>query len=121
MRSINPRTGTEMTPSETIIYNELCRAAEAGEPCPLNLDLEMMIGCSSASGPPTIVKRLEERGLIVVVRYQRFRQVKICATGKWTMKAPNQQTTSNHVPRGHGAGSRAGGGKVPVRRGALPR
>ncbi|KPH67547.1 hypothetical protein [Novosphingobium sp. ST904] len=118
MRSINPRTGTEMTPNETIIYNELVRAAEAGEPCPLNLDLEMMIGCSSSSGAPTVVKRLEQRGLIVVIRYQRFRQVKICATGRWTMKAPNQQTTSKHVPRGCGAGSRSGG-KVRVSRGAL--
>ena len=118
MRSINPRTGAAMTPNETIIYNELCRAAEAGEPCPLNLDLEMLIGCSSSSGAPTVVKWLEDRGMIIVIRYQRFRQVKICATGKWTMKAPNQQTTSKHVPRGCGAGSRAGG-KVRVRRGAV--
>lgn len=118
MRSINPRTGTEMTPSETIIYDELCRAAAASEPCPLNLDLEMMIGCESSSGPPTIIKRLEDRGLIVVIRYQRFRQVKICATGEWTMKAPNQQTTSKHVPRGCGAGSR-GGGRVRIARGAV--
>lgn len=118
MRSINPRTGTEMTPSETIVYDELCRAAEAGEPCPLNLDLEMMIGCSSSSGAPTAVKRLEERGLIRVIRFQQFRRVQICATGQWTMKAPNQQTTSHHVPRGCGAGSRAGG-KVAVRKGAV--
>ena len=118
MRSINPRTGVEMTPNETIIYNELCRAAAAGEPCPLNLDLEMMIGCSSSSGAPTVVKRLEQRGLIEVVRWQRFRRVRICATGQWTMKAPNQQTTSKHVPRGCGAGSRSGG-KVRVSRGAV--
>lgn len=118
MRSINPRTRTEMTPNETIIYDELCRAAEAGEPCPTNLDLEMMIGCSSSSGAPTVVKRLEERGLIEVIRFQRFRRVQICETGRWTRKAPNQQTTNSHVPRGCGAGSRSNG-KVPVRRGTV--
>lgn len=118
MRSINPRTGTEMTPNETIIYDELCRAAEAREACPLNLDLEMMIGCGSSSTAPNIVRRLERRGLIEVIRFQRFRQVLICATGKRTMKAPNQQTTSQHVPRGFGAGSRAGG-KVRINRGAV--
>ncbi|WP_231957948.1 hypothetical protein [Novosphingobium resinovorum] len=118
MRSINPRTGTEMTPNETIIYDELCRVAEAGEACPNYLDLNELIGAESSSTSPSIVKRLEDRGLITVIRFQRFRQVKICATGHWTMKAPNQKTTSAHVPRGCGAGSRAGG-KVRVSRGAI--
>jgi len=116
MRSINPRIGVEMTPNETIIYDALCEAAEAKRPCPLNLDLEMMIGCESASTAPSIVRRLEQRGLIEVIRFQRFRTVKIVATGEWTRKAANQQTTSPHVPRGCGAGSRSGG-RVAVRRG----
>lgn len=118
MRSINPRTGTEMTPSETIIYDELCRVAGAGLPCPNYLDLNELIGAESSSTSPSIVKRLEQRGVIEVIRWQRFRRVKICATGEWTMKAPNQKTTSEHVPRGCGAGSRAGG-KVRVSRGAV--
>lgn len=117
MRSLNPRTGVEMTPNETIIYDALCEAAGAKRPCPTNLDLEMLIGCESASTAPGVVRRLEQRGLIEVVRFQRFRTVKICATGDWTMKAANQQTTSPHVPRGCGAGSRSGG-RVLVRRGA---
>lgn len=116
MRSLNPRTGQEMSPTETIIYDALCEAAANKRPCPLNLDLEMLIGCESSSTAPSIVRRLQARGLIEVVRFQRFRTVKICATGEWTMKAPNQQTTSAHVPRGCGAGSRAAG-RVPVRRG----
>jgi hypothetical protein len=115
MRSLNPRTGHEMTPNETIIYDALCEAARGKNPCPTNLDLEMLIGCASGSTSPTIVRRLEQRGFIEVIRWQRFRTVKICATGDWTMKAPNQQTTSPHVPRG--AGSRSCG-KVAVRRGA---
>ncbi|KQM18392.1 hypothetical protein [Novosphingobium sp. Leaf2] len=114
MRSLNPRTGQEMSPSETIIYDALCEAARDKMPCPSNLDLEMMIGCNSSSVAPTIVARLEARGLIEVLRWQRFRTVKICATGEWTMKASNHQTTSAHVPRGCGAGSRSGG-KVLVR------
>lgn len=116
MRSLNPRTGQEMSPNETIIYNALVDAAATKMGCPTNLDLEMLIGCDSASTAPGIVKRLEQRGLIEVIRWQRFRIVKICATGDWTMKAPNQQTTSPHVPRG--AGSRSCG-KVAVRRGGL--
>ncbi|EJU14947.1 hypothetical protein LH128_01187 [Sphingomonas sp. LH128] len=119
MRSINPRTGTEMSPFETIVYDALCRAAAAGEPCPLNLDLEMLLGCESASVPPMVVRRLEARGLIEVIRFQRFRRVKICATGEWTKKASNQHTSKSHVPRGCGAGSRPKGTKVPVRRGAI--
>jgi hypothetical protein len=114
MRSLNPRTGVEMTPNETIIYDALTDAALAKRPCPTNLDLEMMIGCESSSTAPSIVRRLEQRGLIEVRRWQRFRTVKICATGDWTMKAANQQTTMDHVPRGCGAGSRAGG-RVIVR------
>lgn len=116
MRSLNPRTGQEMSPTETIIYDALCEAAANKRPCPTNLDLEMMIGCESSSTAPSIVRRLQERGLIEVLRWQRFRTVRISATGQWTMKAPNQQTTSPHVPRGCGAGSRTKGGRVAVRR-----
>jgi hypothetical protein len=119
MRSLNPRTGTEMSPNETIIYDALCDAAARSLPCPNYLDLNELIGAESSSTSPGIVKRLEQRGLIQVVRWQRFRTVMICATGDWTMKATNQQTTSPHVPRGCGAGSRAAGGKVAVRRGGL--
>ena len=100
MRSLNPRVGIEMTPNETIVYDALCEAAEAKRPCPTNLDLEMLLGCDSTSTAPMTVKRLEARGLIEVVRWQRFRTVKICATGEETMKAPNQRTNSPHVPRG---------------------
>ncbi|WP_067736240.1 hypothetical protein [Novosphingobium naphthalenivorans] len=114
MRTTNPRAHLPMTPAETVVYGELCRAADAGEPCPLNLDLEMLIGCSSGSTAPMAVKRLEQRGLVKVIRFQRFRRVQICASGKWTAKAPSQHTTALHVPRGCGAGSRSSG-KVVVR------
>lgn len=100
MRSLNPRTGVEMTPNETIIYDALCKAAREGRVCPNYLDFNELIGAESSSTSPAIVKRLEERGLIRVRRFQRFREVQIIATGEWTMKSPNQQTSSPHVPRG---------------------
>ena len=118
MRTTNPRAHVPMTPTETIVFEELRRAADAGEPCPLNLDLEMLIGCSSGSTAPMTVKRLEQRGLVKVIRFQRFRRVQICATGKWTAKAPGQHTTRAHAPRGCGAGSRTHG-KVDVRKGSV--
>lgn len=100
MRSLNPRTGTEMTPNETIIYDALCGTAARGEVCPNYLLLNELINAESSSTSPAIVKRLEDRGLIRVLRFQRFREVQIVATGEWTMKSPNQQTSSPHVPRG---------------------
>lgn len=113
MRSINPCTGTEMLPPETIVCDAIWQVAEAGQPYPLNLDFEMLIGCSSSSYAPRLVKQLEKRGLIKVVRFQRFRRLQIVATGEWTRKASNQKTTAMHVPKGCGAGSRSRG-KVPV-------
>lgn len=92
--------------NQAIVYGALCAAAREGLACPNYLDLNELIGAESSSTSPTIVKRLEQRGLIVVVRFQRFRRVMICATGEWTMKAPSQKTTSLHVPRGRGTGPR---------------
>lgn len=103
MRSINPRTGMEMTPNETIVYDALCEAASLGAVCPNYLDLNELIGAESSSTSPSIVKRLEDRGFIRVQRWQRFRQVTICATGESTMKSPNQKTDRPHTPRGYGA------------------
>lgn len=95
-----------LTPNQAIVYAALCQAADASEPCPLNLDLEMLLGCGSGSTAPTAVKRLEQYGFIRVIRFQRFRRVQICATGKWTCQPPSQKTTSQHVPRGQGTGPR---------------
>ena len=82
------------------IYLELCRAAEANEVCPNYLDLNEVAGYESASSSPHAVARLEAKGLIVVKRYQRFREVMIVATGKWTAKHPAMKTLKPHVPRG---------------------
>lgn len=89
-----------LRPSEQLVYAELCRAAEEGEPCPNNIDLEILAGYDSCSMGALTISRLEQRGLIRVVRYQRYREVMIVETGKWTAKHPAMKTFKPHVPRG---------------------
>lgn len=88
-----------LTEWERIVYGELCAAARERRVCPNYLDLNEMIGCESSSTSSTIVKRLEAKGLIRVIRFQRFREVQIIATGEWTMRSPCQHTTAPHAPR----------------------
>lgn len=82
------------------VYEALCQAASDGAPCPMNLDLEEMFGYSSASQGARLIRRLEERNMIRVERYQRFRRVQIVETGKWTAFADGQRSYGAHVPRG---------------------
>ena len=85
---------------EQLVYEALCEAAANGDVCPNYLDLNEIGGFDSSSWSPTVVKRLERRGLIVVERYQRFRRVQIVATGQWTARSPSQRVEHPHVPRG---------------------
>ena len=85
---------------EAITYEMIERAANRGEPCPSNLDIEMALGCSSTSVAPTVVKMLEQKGLILVTRYQRAREVTIISTGKSTARHPDRKTSRKHIPRG---------------------
>ena len=89
-----------LTWSERAVYDAIQEAAEGGLPCPINMDLEALINCSSTSQGAKVVAALEAKGLIIVRRFQRFRRVQIVETGKWTAKPDNQQTTRPHVPRG---------------------
>ncbi|CAB4120811.1 hypothetical protein UFOVP5_48 [uncultured Caudovirales phage] len=82
------------------IYAELVRATEAGEVCPNYLDLNEVAGYESASSSAHSVARLERLGLVCVRRYQRFREVQIVATGKWTARHPSMHVERPHVPRG---------------------
>ena len=105
---VRPMPSTcDLTPTEKAVYRALCDAAENDRVCPNVLDLLEIIGCESLSTPSVIVRRLEDKGLITVVRYQRFRRAQIIATGKWTARSPSMHVERPHVPRGHGAGSRA--------------
>jgi hypothetical protein len=67
------------------------------------MDLEDMLGFSSTSMGPKIIRRLEQHGLIIVRRFQRFREVQIVATGKWTKRSDAMHVERPHVPRGAGS------------------
>lgn len=94
------REGVIVTPNEAIIYDEIVRAAEFGLVCPNYLDLNEAANLESSSASPSIVKRLEAKGLIMVKRYQRFREVTIIATGQTTARSPAMHVERPHVPRG---------------------
>lgn len=96
-----------LTYAERQALEAISHAADHDLPCPTNLDLEMLTGYSSGSMGPKLVANLQAKGFIVVTeRCQRFRRVKICATGKITARSPQQRTRRKHVPRG--ANSMAG-------------
>lgn len=88
---------------ETIALAMIEKAATEDKPCPSNLDIEMELGCNSTSVAPTVVKMLEEKGIIKVTRYQRAREVTIVETGKSTAPHPDRKTNRRHVPRGAGS------------------
>lgn len=94
--------GKALTISEALVYDAIHDAAKAGLPCPQNIDIEILTDSSSSSMGPTLVRRLEEKGLIVVRRFQRWRQVLVVPLGLWTA-APDNLNAKPHVPRGHGA------------------
>lgn len=89
-----------LTPQELACYQMLVEAADKGLPCPVNMDIEMALGYDSCSMGALTITRLERKGLINVRRYQRFREVQIVETGKWTARHPAMQTDRPHVPRG---------------------
>lgn len=93
---------TELTPNERIVYDALVKAANASAPAPKHDELNELIGCSSTSTSPTIVRRLEEKGLVEVERFQRTRQICIVETGKCTAMplstAPHWRNRPRDVP-----------------------
>jgi hypothetical protein len=107
----------EMSREEMIAYDAICNAADTNQPCPLNMDIEDMLGFNSTSMGPKMISRLEQKGLIVVRRFQRFREVQIVATGKWTRRSDMMQTFNAHVPRGAGSRSPAPSDRKPYRMG----
>jgi len=96
---------SDLTNYEQTVLRMIEEAAEMGFPCPSNLDIEMELGCNSTSVAPVVVRRLEEKGLILVTRYQRAREITVTSTGLSTARHPQRQTTRSHVPRGAGSAS----------------
>lgn len=90
----------DLTQAEMLAYDMLYQAAENHEPCPLNIDIEVALGFNSTSMGPKMIRKLEEKGLIVVQRFQKYRTVLIVATGRQTAPSPSMHVTRPHVPRG---------------------
>ena len=90
----------QLAPAEQIAYRLINHAAEHGQPCPVNIDLEVAAGFNSTSMGPKLVRKLESRGLIRVSRFQRFRLVEIVATGKQTARHPSMHADRPLVRRG---------------------
>lgn len=63
--------------SELLIYAELVRAARAGEACPSNSKLCVLLGSSSVATLSRIMKRLADMGRIVVTTFTTGREVHI--------------------------------------------
>lgn len=66
----------------------LTRCAAEGRVAPSNAELTSLLKLERANTVPRIVKRLEERGLIVVERYSCSRIITIVATGQRTGGVP---------------------------------
>jgi hypothetical protein len=94
---VNPE---DLGAAERIAYRLINHAAEHGQPCPVNIDLEVAAGFNSSSMGPKLVRQLEGRGLIRVSRFQRFRLVEIVATGKQTARHPSMRGDRPLVRRG---------------------
>lgn len=92
-----------LTYPERVALKAIVEATEKNDVCPSNLDLEELVGYSSTSMGPKLMRLLEEKGLIKVERFQRFRRVMLIETGKWTAKPALQKTRRKHVPRGCGS------------------
>lgn len=70
--------------AEAVIFRALADAAAQSQPCPTADDLAALIPDGSVTRTVDIVRRLEQRGVIAVKRYQRGRQVLIVSTGDLT-------------------------------------
>ena len=79
---------------DDVVYAAYLAAAERGLPAPTCDQLCDLL--DNGDGGPVvattvnITRRLEQRGLIRVVRYQRYREVQIVATGQWTAPAKSR-------------------------------
>lgn len=68
----------------------LTKAADAGQVCPSNVDLRIMVGCN-VTGLIDTIHKLERRGLISVKRGRTWRVVTVIATGKSTAPVTHKQ------------------------------
>lgn len=108
-----------LSANEQTVYDLLADAAANNRVCPLNIDIEVDLGYDSCSMGSWIISRLELKGLIVVSRQQRFRQVMIVATGQWTARSAQMHADRPHIPRGMRSRGGAPTDRKPYKRGKL--
>lgn len=91
---------TELSHEESMVYRMIYEAAELGDPCPVNIDLEEAAQYSSCSMGSKVVRKLESKGYLVVERSQKARRCQITATGKWTAWPAWHRAKPTRIDRG---------------------
>lgn len=89
-----------LTWTERTTFRAIREAAQAGLPCPTNIEIEVLCGYNSCSMGPMMLRKLETKGFIKVERYQRYRIVEITATGERTGRSAMMRDQTPHVPKG---------------------
>lgn len=77
--------------SEAMVYNEMVRAARAGEACPSNTMLCKVLGATSVATPSRLVKRLAARGRLSVKGYANGREIHIPEIGMTLLSASSRR------------------------------
>jgi hypothetical protein len=77
--------------SEAMVYNEIVRAARAGEPCPSNTMLCAVLGATSVATPSRLMKRLAARGRITIKGFANGREVFIHEIGLTLLSASSRR------------------------------
>lgn len=89
-----------LSPTEKITLEALSKAAHFNLPCPSNQEISDLVGSESVSTATRILQRLENKGLIIVERYQNARRVRIASTRRQTSdpscKTPHWREAKSH-------------------------
>jgi hypothetical protein len=94
-----------LTKGDQRLYRALCVAAREGDPCPSTDDIQEFLGKESTSTPAASLNRIEQAGLIKVIRYQKGRRVLIVETGQITASPANPRPHWRDRPLGKAAGA----------------
>lgn len=89
---------TPLSRWERMVLDLIVEAADARRLAPTSEDIEEVCECSLSTAVD-IVRMLEQRGLIMVQRYQRARRIKVLTTGKWTARVANKTPHWRTQPR----------------------
>jgi hypothetical protein len=71
------KTAAQSKLTAGIIYDELVRAARAGEPCPSNTELSRLVGASSVATPAHSIGRMAKAGRLRVTHASNGREIHI--------------------------------------------